>query len=104
MANQPSVRIAFSAKRHISLLTELRDDYGMSYDTGEVDEDGSMFFLVQDLLLQLMSLLQLKLHPSGKASLSSSDPTGLDSVRDEPEEGMEDQDEFFIEDCCICTA
>ena len=64
MANQPSVRIAFSAKRHISLLTELRDDYGMSYDTGEVDEDGSMFFLVQDLLLQLMSLLQLKLHPS----------------------------------------
>ncbi|CAN6879708.1 unnamed protein product [Brassica oleracea] len=44
MANQPSVRIAFFAKRHIPLLTELRDDYGMSYDTGEVDEDGSMFF------------------------------------------------------------
>ncbi|WZZ57905.1 hypothetical protein YC2023_058012 [Brassica napus] len=55
MSNQPSVRIAFSAKRHIPLLTELRDDYGMSYDTGEVDEDGSMFFLIQDLLLQLMN-------------------------------------------------
>ncbi|WZZ57888.1 hypothetical protein YC2023_057995 [Brassica napus] len=43
MANQPSVRIAFFAKRHIPLLTELRDDYGMSYDTGDVDEDGSMW-------------------------------------------------------------
>ncbi|WZZ57909.1 hypothetical protein YC2023_058016 [Brassica napus] len=68
---------------------------GMSYDTGEVDEDRYMIFrgkslkgfayVVQDSVV-------------GKASLSSSDPTGLDSVRDEPEEGMEDQDEFFIED------
>ena len=40
----PSVRIAFFAKRHIPLLTELRYDYGMSYDTGEVDEDGSRAF------------------------------------------------------------
>ncbi|CAN7021299.1 unnamed protein product [Brassica rapa subsp. trilocularis] len=30
--------------RHIPLLTELRYDYGMSYDTGEVDEDGSRAF------------------------------------------------------------
>ena len=44
MANQPSVRIAFFAKRHIPPLTELRDDYGMYYDTGEVDEDRSMVF------------------------------------------------------------
>ncbi|KAH0850905.1 hypothetical protein HID58_095140 [Brassica napus] len=42
----PSVRIAFFAKRHIPLLTELRYDYGMSYDTGEVDEDGSRAFRV----------------------------------------------------------
>lgn len=34
----------------------------------------------------------------GKSSLSSSDPTGLDYVRDKPEKVMEDQDEFFIED------
>ncbi|CDY26217.1 BnaA06g12000D [Brassica napus] len=32
--------------RHIPLLTELRYDYGMSYDTGEVDEDGSRAFRV----------------------------------------------------------
>ncbi|WZZ57892.1 hypothetical protein YC2023_057999 [Brassica napus] len=42
MANQPSVCIAFFAKRHIPPLTELRDNYGMYYNTGEVDEDGSM--------------------------------------------------------------
>ncbi|KAH0877841.1 hypothetical protein HID58_065235 [Brassica napus] len=41
---QPLVRIAFFAKRHIPPLTEVRYDYGMSYDTGEVDEDGSMIF------------------------------------------------------------
>ena len=41
---QPSARIAFFAKRHIPPLTELRYDYGISYDTGEVDEDGSMVF------------------------------------------------------------
>ena len=44
MANQPSVCIAFFAKRHIPPLTELRDNYGMYYNTGEVDEDGSMVF------------------------------------------------------------
>ncbi|CAN6879710.1 unnamed protein product, partial [Brassica oleracea] len=27
---------------HLPPLTELRYDYGMSFDTGEVDEDGSM--------------------------------------------------------------
>ncbi|CAN7021289.1 unnamed protein product [Brassica rapa subsp. trilocularis] len=41
---QPLVRIAFFAKRHIPPLTELRYDYGMSYDTGEVDEGGSRVF------------------------------------------------------------
>ncbi|KAH0845306.1 hypothetical protein HID58_090202 [Brassica napus] len=70
---------------------------GMSYDTGKVDEDGNMIFRER-------YLFGIWCYVSGKASLSSSDPTGLDSVRDEPEEGMEDQDEFFIEDCCICTA
>ncbi|CAN6804211.1 unnamed protein product [Brassica oleracea] len=44
MANQPSVCIAFFEKRHIPPLTELRDNYGMYYNTGEVDEDGSMVF------------------------------------------------------------
>ncbi|KAJ4916058.1 hypothetical protein Rs2_01608 [Raphanus sativus] len=42
---QPSVRIAFFAKKHIPPLTELRYDYGMSYDTGEVDEDGKRIFI-----------------------------------------------------------
>ncbi|WZY98079.1 hypothetical protein YC2023_070408 [Brassica napus] len=44
MANQPLVCIAFFSKRHIPLLKELRYDYGMSNDTGEVDEDGSRVF------------------------------------------------------------
>ena len=44
MANQPSVCIAFFAKRHIPPLIELRDNYGMYYNTGEVDEDRSMVF------------------------------------------------------------
>ncbi|KAG2268607.1 hypothetical protein Bca52824_063162 [Brassica carinata] len=48
---------------------------------------------MRDVMKELTDVKDL-----GKASLSSSDPTGLDSVRDEPEEGMEDQDEFFIED------
>ncbi|WZZ57893.1 hypothetical protein YC2023_058000 [Brassica napus] len=133
---------------------------GMSYDTGEVDEDGNMIFrgkslkgfayVVQDSVVDLLRRDPVQMHclhtlkagtvnkgfkkrawdgkiyvnwklflwrwtiwllrpirvllyvslrcVLGKASLSSSDPTGLDSVRDEPEEGMEDQDEFFIED------
>ncbi|CAF2083780.1 unnamed protein product [Brassica napus] len=32
------------AKWHIPPLAELRYDYGMSYDNGDVDEDGSMGF------------------------------------------------------------
>ncbi|WZZ57889.1 hypothetical protein YC2023_057996 [Brassica napus] len=68
---------------------------GMSYDTGEVDEDGNMIFRGKSLK-GLAYVVQDSVV--GKASLGSSDPTGLDSVRDEPEEGMEDQDEFFIED------
>nr|VDD42768.1 unnamed protein product [Brassica oleracea] len=41
---QPLVHVAFFAKRHIPPLTELRYDYGMSYDTGEIDEGGSRVF------------------------------------------------------------
>ncbi|KAL0813651.1 hypothetical protein Bca101_070094 [Brassica carinata] len=41
---QPLVHVAFFAKRHIPPLTELRHDYGMSYDTGEIDEGGSRVF------------------------------------------------------------
>ncbi|KAL0813650.1 hypothetical protein Bca101_070093 [Brassica carinata] len=41
---QPLVHIAFFAKRHIPPLTELRYDYGMSYDTREIDEGGSRVF------------------------------------------------------------
>ncbi|KAL0694742.1 hypothetical protein Bca4012_061922 [Brassica carinata] len=41
---QPSVRIAFFAKKHIPPLQELRYDYGMSLDTGEVDENGNRIF------------------------------------------------------------
>ncbi|WZZ57891.1 hypothetical protein YC2023_057998 [Brassica napus] len=41
---QPLVHIAFFAKRHLPPLTELRYDYGMSYDTGEIDEGGSRVF------------------------------------------------------------
>ncbi|CAN7041684.1 unnamed protein product, partial [Brassica oleracea var. botrytis] len=36
--------LRFFAKTHIPLLTKLRDNYGMYYNTGEVDEDGSMVF------------------------------------------------------------
>ncbi|KAF8051479.1 hypothetical protein N665_1717s0013 [Sinapis alba] len=43
-AGQPSVHIAFFAKRHIPPLTELRYDYGMSLDTREFDEDGRRIF------------------------------------------------------------
>ncbi|KAL0694748.1 hypothetical protein Bca4012_061928 [Brassica carinata] len=41
---QPSVRIAFFAKKHIPPLQELRYDYGMSLDTGEVDGNGNRIF------------------------------------------------------------
>ncbi|WZZ57899.1 hypothetical protein YC2023_058006 [Brassica napus] len=51
---QPLVRIAFFAKRHIPPLTEVRYDYGMSYDTGEVDEDGSMIFRGKRLTIKLV--------------------------------------------------
>ncbi|WZZ57887.1 hypothetical protein YC2023_057994 [Brassica napus] len=59
MANQPSVCIAFFAKRHIPPLTELRDNYGMYYNTGEVDEDGSMVFRGKMGLLTWFRKLQL---------------------------------------------
>ena len=69
MANQPSVHFTFFAKRHIPLLTKLRYDYGMSYDTGEVDEDGNMIFrgkslkgfayVVQDSVVVLLSDVEL---------------------------------------------
>ncbi|WZY98081.1 hypothetical protein YC2023_070410 [Brassica napus] len=83
---------------------------GMSYDTGEFDEDGNMIFRGKRKGIYFGFGVTFQCCPCVPAMNKGSKKRvwyGLseffsmfpwDVFWDEPEEGMEDQDEFFIED------